>query len=98
MSNYETMPGDLDAIKVQAASNGVRIAHVETVQAAMLESLRINNELTADIKDLLTAARVGFKVLGGLGTAAKWVGAMAAAGMAIWVALYALTHGGATPK
>lgn len=98
MSNYETVPGDLEEIKGQTVANGKRIVQIETVQAAMLESLRLNNELTADIKDLLTAARVGFRVLGGLGTAAKWVGALAGAGMAIYMALYTLTHGGAPPK
>lgn len=56
-----------------------------------------NTELTQEIRDIMAAARVGFKVLGGLGTVAKWIGTIAGAGVALYSLWYAITHGGATP-
>jgi hypothetical protein len=57
-----------------------------------------NTDLTQEIRDIMAAARVGFKVLGGLGTAFKWAGTLSAAAVAIYTALYAILHGGSTPK
>ena len=62
------------------------------------EQVRENTALTQEVLDVLRAARVGLKVLGGIGIAVKWIGTLAAAGLAIWTFLYAITHGGATPK
>lgn len=60
--------------------------------------LRENTTATLEIRDILQAARVGLKVLGGIGIAAKWLGTLAAAALAIWTFVYALLHNGATPK
>lgn len=57
-----------------------------------------NAETTQDIKDLIVAARLGFKVLGGLGAIVKWLGVISAGALAIYSALYAATHGGVPPK
>jgi hypothetical protein len=37
------------------------------------------------------------RVLGWMGTAASWLGRLAAAGLAIWGVLYAITHNGELP-
>ena len=62
------------------------------------KALSLNTEITSDIRDIVLAARTGFKVLGWLGMVFKWVGVIAAAGVAIYTAAYAMLHGGATPK
>ena len=59
---------------------------------------RTNNAMTAELLDLFQTAKGGFKVLGGLGVIFKWLGTIAAAAVAIYTALYAITHGGITPK
>jgi hypothetical protein len=60
-----------------------RVARLETAVAE-------NTELTRDVRDMLTAGRVMVK-------AAKVAGAVAAAGSALWVAFYQVTHGGHPP-
>lgn len=60
--------------------------------------IKTNNELTQDIRDLLAAFKGGFRVLGWLGTGAKWLGGIAGAAVALWVAWQTLTHGGVPPK
>lgn len=63
----------------------------------MQDELRGNTEVTTEVREILTAVRAGLRVLGGLGTAASWAGKLAAAGVALWGAFYALTHGGRPP-
>lgn len=60
--------------------------------------MRSNTAATLEVRDILQAARVGLKVLGGIGVAAKWLGTIAAAAFAIWTFVYALMHNGASPK
>jgi hypothetical protein len=64
----------------------------------MDQAIAKNTEITQAIHDILAAGRVGLKVLGGLGLIAKWIGMLAAAGVAIYSAFYAATHGGVPPK
>jgi hypothetical protein len=75
------------------ASIEQRLAAGDTRMAGIERELASNTEVTREIRDLMTAARVGFRVLGGLGTAAKWVGMLATAGLAIWAAAQAILHG-----
>ena len=56
-----------------------------------------NTELTTEIRDILMAAKLGLKAIGAIGSIAKWLGLIATAGVAIYTAIYAMTHGGATP-
>ena len=60
-------------------------------------SLARNTEATEEVRDLLDAAKGAFRALTGLGIAFGWLGRVAAAGVAIWGAFYALTHGGRPP-
>lgn len=59
---------------------------VEKIERAVEE----NTELTRDIRDAVVAGRIATKVI-------KWLGAVAAAGSALWVAFWQLTHHGKTP-
>lgn len=56
-----------------------------------------NTEITRDIRDLLTAARLGLKVLGGLGAVARWLGYLGAGGAALYTLWHMATHGGRPP-
>lgn len=62
------------------------------------KALAVNNELTGEIHAMFTAGKGGFKVLGWLGSIVKWAGMIAAGLLALYTALYAVLHGGATPK
>lgn len=71
-------------------------------QAQLREEMRKNAELTAqntaatnEIVDLFQAAKGAFRVIGWVGTAVKWVGAVTAAGGGLW---YLVTHGFIPPK
>ena len=61
-------------------------------------SMKRNTDLTQEIRDILDAARVGFKVLGGLGTLVKWAGPVLGGALAIYTFVYAILHDGAIPK
>jgi hypothetical protein len=78
-----------NAIAWRAASD----ARLKALELALAD----NTQVTMDVRDLLDAFKGGFKVLGWLGTATKWLGAIAAAGMALYTALYMVTHGGNLP-
>jgi len=65
---------------------------------AIEAEVALNTEITAEIRDLILAAKVGFKVLGGLGLAAKWLGYVAAAAVSIWTAYQSFKAGGPPPK
>lgn len=61
-------------------------ARVEHIEKAVAE----NTELTRDIRDAVVAGRIATKVI-------KWLGAVAAACSALWVAFYQATHSGKAP-
>ena len=92
------IPETLAAMHERLNAGTARIKRIEDVQNKMRDELAVNTAATAEILDVLAAARMGFKVLGGLGVAAKWVGILAGAALSIYTAIYAMTHGGATPK
>lgn len=102
MADSPTIPGQLDAIEKRIAASDLRtaarfdagnkrFASIEKTLGEVLVELKKNTEITTEIRDIKTATRVGTRVV-------KWLGAMAIAGAGIWAAIYALTHGGATPK
>lgn len=59
--------------------------------------LKANSDTTAEIRDILAAVKTGIKVLGGIGTMARWAGYLAGAGAAVYTAWHMLTHGGRPP-
>lgn len=61
------------------------------------DDLARNTEITTEVRDLLDVAKGGLRALSSLGTVAWWCGRIAAAGVALWGALYAITHGGRPP-
>lgn len=81
-----TTPADLLPIYDQLKAGDIRMKVIE-------DQLAENNTLTAEIKDILDAAKLGFKVIGGLGLLLKWAAGLGAAIATIW----AIWHG-ASPK
>lgn len=96
MPNNDTAP--LATVEDQLALIHRRLDRGSERMDKMSEELAANTAITEEIRDLMTAARVGFKVLGAFGVFAKWIGMLAGAALAVYTLLYALTHGGATPK
>jgi hypothetical protein len=63
----------------------------------MAAELKANSETTNEVRELLALGRNGLKVLGWLGSAAKWLSTIATAALAVYGAFYAITHGGQMP-
>lgn len=85
----ESIHGRLDALekRVEGIERGI-----EKNTEATLEG----NRDAREILELFQNVRGGFKVLGWLGAAAKWVAAIAAMFSALWV-LWHQMHGGPKP-
>ena len=81
--------GQQEAVK-QRQQFAERMTHIET-------NLADTQAVTYEVRDLLTAFKGGFRVLGWLGTGAKWLGGIATACVAIYTVGYMLTHGGQLP-
>lgn len=82
---------DLADVQRQLASGDLRMNAIEV-------ELRNNTDLTADVKALLDAARVGLKVIGWIGTVAVWAGKIAAGIGAVYAAWQLIRHGGPPSK
>jgi len=68
----------------------------DRMQAIELE-LRDNTTTTREVRELLELGRNGFKVLGWIGTVARWLTAIAAAAAAIWGLFHMGDAGGKPP-
>lgn len=77
--------------RLEAGSH--RMAIIEQQVAATREELQRNSDITADIREILAAGRLGLKVLGGLGQLVRWLGVIAAGVAAIYGAWQAITKG-----
>ncbi len=89
-----------DAAKAASETKGADALQLVLIDArltAVEADMKRNTALTQEIRDIMTAAKVGFKVLGGIGTAVKWAGMIAGAAVALYSAGYALMHGGLPP-
>lgn len=77
---------DLANVQRQLATGDLRMTAIEV-------ELRNNTDLTADVKALLEAARVGLRVLGWMGSAATWAAKIATAIGAVYAAWQLIKHG-----
>lgn len=69
-----------------------RMKDIEDQLIEVRSELKRNSELTQDIRDILTATKVGLKVLGGIGQLVRWLGFVAGGVLAIWGAWQAFLH------
>ena len=79
---------DLGAKKMDAQGEGI---------GALRQELAANTATTNEVRELLAVGKSGLKVLGWLGSAGKWLGTLATAGVALYAFFYAITHGGQLP-
>lgn len=61
--------------------------------AANALALAENTKLTKEIKETFDAVKGGFKVLGWIGHAVKWIGSIAGGLAAVYALYYSITHG-----
>jgi len=80
----DTVPGELAAIRERLAAGDGRMSALE-------EAVAENTAITRQIRDAMVAGRVAGQVI-------RVMGWMAAAGTAIWGAVYALLHHGRMPN
>jgi hypothetical protein len=62
--------------------------------AANAKALAENTKITKEIKETFDAVKGGFKVLGWIGVAVKWVGSIAGGVAAVFALYYTLINGG----
>ena len=93
-----------EEIETRLDKGSERMKRIEaelTRQTAQLQQLQQdmqrNTEATEEVRDLLAAAKGAFRALNAIGIVVRWIGSLAAAGVAIWGAIYAITHGGRPP-
>jgi hypothetical protein len=96
-SSEETIPGTLEQIKKQSLLNAMRLERLELGHRALVRGqdriamqMAENTKITSEVKDLLTAGRIGTQFI-------KWTGIVAGAMSAIWIAVYQIFHHGKTP-
>jgi hypothetical protein len=87
----------LRSINGRFAHGTDRMDGMQKTMGEMQKELTANTSVTTDVRDLLDAGRSGLKVLGWLGAAAKWIGGMAAAALAVWGLWTAIKSGGPKP-
>lgn len=93
----ERRAGDIPATKDDIEQINRLLAALGLRMTANESELRMNTSVTAEVRALLEAMRVGMKVLGAIGTAATWAAKIAGAVAVIWGAWQAITHGGQPP-
>ena len=74
-----------------------RLAQGDQRMNGMQEELTKNTQITTEVREILEVAKSGLNVLGGIGKVLGIGGKLAAAGVAIWGAIYALMHHGQLP-
>jgi hypothetical protein len=77
---------DLANVQRQLSNGDLRMTAIET-------ELRNNTQLTAEVREILTFARTGLRVLGAVGTAVTWLAKIGAAAAALYAAWQAARHG-----
>lgn len=90
-------PAPLD-MAARLADIDQRLQRGDTRMASIEADLASNTAITREIRDLMDAARLGLRMLGGLGQVAKWCGVLATAAVALYTAGYMLLHGGQPPS
>lgn len=89
-SLLDTVPGELRALHGRLDKGGERMSAIEGRLGNLETKMDKNTEMTERIEEAVTAGKVGKKVV-------VVLGALAAAGSAIWVFVYQLLHGGKLP-
>jgi peptidoglycan hydrolase CwlO-like protein len=84
---------DVRSIAERLDAGSKRMKAIEAQLAEQSQKIAENTSLTRDIRDLMEMARAGFRVLGVMGTAARWIGVIAAAGVSVWTLIQTIKSG-----
>jgi len=76
----------------------LRLNCAEKRMESMERKIDTNTTIISEVRELMEVGRLGLRVLGWMGVLVKWLGTIAAAAMAIYAAIAAITHGGDVPK
>lgn len=88
------LPQDVAAqLAAKIAAIEERLRSGDDRMASIQAELASNTSVTREIREVMIAARVGFRVLGGLGLAAKWLGMLITGALAIWGAWQTFRNG-----
>lgn len=77
----------------QVAEIGGRLQKGDRRMGAIETDLKLNTSTTLEIRDLLTAAKGAFRVLGWIGVGVKWVGGLAATAVGVWSLIDLIRNG-----
>ena len=95
--HHDVLARQIAELALGAQTTRADLIEARQRMASIEEELKLNTDITGEVRDLLHTARSGMRVLGWLGTAASWLGRLAAAAVAMWGLFYALTHNGELP-
>ena len=82
-------------VGMHAVRDGIKAGNTRI--GALEGELRDNSAVTTEIRDILSVAKVGLRVLGGVGTLVRWAGYIAAAGVSLFAMWQAIRNGGPKP-
>jgi len=82
--------------RMDALQGGIN--QVAATVEGMADELAKNTEITTEVRDLMTTIKGGFRIVGWLGIAAKWVARVATAAGTLWGVMYLFFHNGQPPK
>lgn len=94
----ESLEEQIVAINKRLDAGSQRMKNMQIEIAGNTLELAANTEITTEIRDLMIAAKVGFRLMGWIGIAAAWIGKLALAGSAVAAFIYAIKHGGPPSK
>jgi len=80
-------------IEDRLTAGDARMSGIDSKLSDLEDELRRNSEITKQIHEILLFCRSGLKVLGWVGTAAKWIASIVAGVSAVWAAYQFVRHG-----
>ncbi|MCR5864642.1 hypothetical protein [Aquincola sp. J276] len=89
----ETPAGPATSTEARLGAIEDALVHGDGRMKALEEAVAHNTELTAEIRELIAAAKLGFRVLGWIGVGAKWTAGLAAAISGVWGVIKLLKGG-----
>lgn len=89
---------DIGSIKRRLDDGAARMDGLEKAVKKNTEITEGNGALLTELRDILTSAKAGLRLLGWIGVAAAWVAGLTGAVLAAWKLLLLLKGGGEPPS
>lgn len=97
LTSHHTLSAQIAELALAQQGVEARLREGDGRMTELATELAKNTEVTTEVRDLVAAFKGGFKLAGWFGTGMKWLAGLAAAGVSIYTAFYAATHGGKLP-